>query len=66
MKENILSRKFTNALVSAPASGSLFAGTDTTAEAMQWTIAELINHPDAFKKGQDLAIYKISTILISS
>ncbi|KAK1552245.1 hypothetical protein Q3G72_013105 [Acer saccharum] len=26
------------------------AGTDTTAEAMQWTIAELLNHPDAFKK----------------
>ncbi|KAK2637066.1 hypothetical protein Ddye_031858 [Dipteronia dyeriana] len=26
------------------------AGTDTAAEAMQWTIAELINHPDAFKK----------------
>ncbi|KAI9169993.1 hypothetical protein LWI28_020805 [Acer negundo] len=26
------------------------AGTDTTAEAMQWTIAELLNHPHAFKK----------------
>uniref|UniRef100_A0A5B7BNF6 Uncharacterized protein n=1 Tax=Davidia involucrata TaxID=16924 RepID=A0A5B7BNF6_DAVIN len=25
-------------------------GTDTSAEAMQWTIAELINHPHVFKK----------------
>ncbi|KAL5760483.1 hypothetical protein ACOSP7_018994 [Xanthoceras sorbifolium] len=28
------------------------AGTDTTAEAMQWTIAELLNHPDAFKRAR--------------
>ncbi|KAL4601182.1 hypothetical protein ACB092_11G253900 [Castanea dentata] len=27
-----------------------FAGTSTSAEAMQWTIAELINHPDVFNK----------------
>lgn len=26
------------------------AGIDTTAEAMQWAIAELINHPDALKE----------------
>ncbi|XP_061370594.1 cytochrome P450 705A12-like [Gastrolobium bilobum] len=25
-------------------------GTDTSAEAMQWTMAELLNHPEAFKK----------------
>ncbi|KAK0575387.1 hypothetical protein LWI29_038301 [Acer saccharum] len=29
-------------------------GTDTTAEAMQWTIAELLNHPDAFKVRQEI------------
>lgn len=35
------------------------AGTNTSAESMQWTIAELINHPDVFKKVReeiDLAV----------
>ncbi|CAL8096932.1 unnamed protein product [Prunus armeniaca] len=30
--------------------GSFIGGTTTTAEAMQWAVIELINHPDIFNK----------------
>ncbi|KAK3008473.1 hypothetical protein RJ639_015280 [Escallonia herrerae] len=30
--------------------GNFHGGTDTTSVALQWTLAEIINHPDVFKK----------------